>query len=388
MLFCHPTPLKGPQTADKHSRAWQGIVREGFSAYYSGPNEEVVGAAARLAGNGGAMADVSNGPQGQLEPADTYEAVTVEVSAGDGPLMLGEILSRHRRIVAAVLVVVALISFIPLRMVFSNPDTYVGLTQTLDTKIDNVMGLTAASAAASAGLSAIPGDAGTPIAEKLIELAGNFGIILAIVFLEKYLLTIFGTAAFGLLVPVGCVLGIIAVMTYGRLTLSNVMAKLALKLVVLAAVLLCTIPTSVWVTNTIDETYQTSLVASAAAEAAEDAAVADEAQQGESEGAGNPIDSLLGFFQGIPDAVASGLASVSDEILGQLNNLIEQFAVMIVTSCLIPVLVLVFYLWMANLLLGINIEAPAAALKARATSLKTPPRRRSQGEGITRAGRA
>lgn len=334
------------------------------------------------------MADVSSGSQGQLEPADTYEAVTVEVSAGDGPLMLGEILSRHRRIVAAVLVVVALISFIPLRMVFSNSDTYVGLTQTLDAKIDNVMGLTAASAAASAGLSAIPGDAGTPIAEKLIELAGNFGIILAIVFLEKYLLTIFGTAAFGLLVPVGCVLGIIAVMTYGRLTLSNVMAKLALKLVVLAAVLLCTIPTSVWVTNTIDETYQTSLEASVAAEAAEDAAAADEAQQGEPEGAGNPIDSLLGFFQGIPDAVASGLASVSDEILGQLNNLIEQFAVMIVTSCLIPVLVLVFYLWMANLLLGINIEAPAAALKARATSLKTPPRRRSQGEGITRAGRA
>lgn len=334
------------------------------------------------------MADVSSGSQGQLEPADTYEAVTVEVSAGDGPLMLGEILSRHRRIVAAVLVVVALISFIPLRMVFSNPDTYVGLTQTLDAKIDNVMGLTAASAAASAGLSAIPGDAGTPIAEKLIELAGNFGIILAIVFLEKYLLTIFGTAAFGLLVPVGCVLGIIAVMTYGRLTLSNVMAKLALKLVVLAAVLLCTIPTSVWVTNTIDETYQTSLEASVAAEAAEDAAAADEAQQGEPEGAGNPIDSLLGFFQGIPDAVASGLASVSDEILGQLNNLIEQFAVMIVTSCLIPVLVLIFYLWMANLLLGINIEAPAAALKARATSLKTPPRRRPQGEGITRAGRA
>lgn len=334
------------------------------------------------------MADVSSGSQGQLEPADTYEAVTVEVSAGDGPLMLGEILSRHRRIVAAVLVVVALISFIPLRMVFSNPDTYVGLTQTLDAKIDNVMGLTAASAAASAGLSAIPGDAGTPIAEKLIELAGNFGIILAIVFLEKYLLTIFGAAAFGLLVPVGCVLGIIAVMTYGRLTLSNVMAKLALKLVVLAAVLLCTIPTSVWVTNTIDETYQTSLEASVAAEATEDAAAADEAQQGEQEGAGNPIDSLLGFFQGIPDAVASGLASVSDEILGQLNNLIEQFAVMIVTSCLIPVLVLVFYLWMANLLLGINIEAPAAALKARATSLKTPPRRRSQGEGITRAGRA
>ena len=93
------------------------------------------------------------------------------------------------------------------------------------------MGLTAASAAASAGLSAIPSDAGTPIAEKLIEPAGNFGIILAIVFLEKYLLTIFGTAAFGLLVPVGCVLGIIAVMTYGRLTLSNVMAKRALKLV-------------------------------------------------------------------------------------------------------------------------------------------------------------
>ena len=65
---------------------------------------------------------------------------------------------------------------------------------------------------------------------------------------------------------------------------------------------------------------------------------------------------------------------VSEEICNQVNRLIEQFAVMIVTSCVIPALVLLFFLWMANLLLGIDVSAPVAALQARGKRLATPPR--------------
>ena len=39
---------------------------------------------------------------------------------------------------------------------------------------------------------------------------------------------------------------------------------------------------------------------------------------------------------------------------------------MLVTSCVIPVLVLLFFLWMANLLLGINIDTPKRMLSDRA----------------------
>ncbi|MFR3451715.1 MAG: hypothetical protein ACLTSX_09255 [Collinsella sp.] len=57
---------------------------------------------------------------------------------------------------------------------------------TIDEKIDNVLTLTAGSAGASALISAIPGDAGSPIAEKLMDLSTGFLIVLAALFLEKY----------------------------------------------------------------------------------------------------------------------------------------------------------------------------------------------------------
>ncbi len=44
-----------------------------------------------------------------------------------------------------------------------------------------------------------------------------------------------------------------------------------------------------------------------------------------------------------------------------LNQFIESLAVMLVTSCLIPLLVLLFYFWMAKILLGVNIDIHAAA---------------------------
>ena len=45
-----------------------------------------------------------------------------------------------------------------------------------------------------------------------------------------------------------------------------------------------------------------------------------------------------------------------------------------VTSCVIPILVLLFFLWTANVLLGIDVSAPVGALRAREKRLATPPK--------------
>ena len=122
------------------------------------------------------------------------------------------------------------------------------------------------------------------------------------------------------------------------------------------------VPVSVFVTDMIDTTYETS--AEIAGEQVDEASGADA-----EEGDGNVLDYLLS----IPGAVVDGLTSVSEELLNQVNRLIEWFAVMVVTSCVIPILVLVFFLWMANLILGINIDVPMNALKARGSRLKQMP---------------
>ena len=73
------------------------------------------------------------------------------------------------------------------------------------------MELAAASTAASAALSAILGDAATPISVKLADLSGSFLIVLSAIYLEKYLVTITGYASFGVLIPLACGLFILNV---------------------------------------------------------------------------------------------------------------------------------------------------------------------------------
>lgn len=68
----------------------------------------------------------------------------------------------------------------------------------------------------------------------------------------------------------------------------------------------------------------------------------------------------------LPQTIADGVTSVTQDILDQVNALVEAFAVMIVTSCAVPVLVLVLFLWAAHMLLGIKVEVPVAALHQRA----------------------
>ena len=54
-------------------------------------------------------------------------------------------------------------------------------------KRTEVMELAAAAAASSVAITALPGDAGTPIAEELARLSGYFTVILTAIYFEKFL---------------------------------------------------------------------------------------------------------------------------------------------------------------------------------------------------------
>ncbi len=53
------------------------------------------------------------------------------------------------------------------------------------TKKTTALELTAAATAASAAITLIPGDAGTPIADKLADLSSYFLIVVCAIYLEK-----------------------------------------------------------------------------------------------------------------------------------------------------------------------------------------------------------
>ena len=273
------------------------------------------------------------------------------------PVYLMDYVVRYKWIAVAVLLVLALVSAIPLRGVFMSPETYSSTVATLDEKKDTVLALTAASAGTSAAISALPGDAGSPIAEKLMDLSADFMIVLAAIYLEKYLLTTFGFVAFAILFPAACLMFIGSILTYGRLSSSGMLARMARKVTLLGIVLIITVPSSVMLTNQIETTFDDSINQTVAQ--AED--VMEEAESSEEK----EDEGLLGLFGSLTETVGDGLSAVTGGAQDMLNHFIESLAVMLVTSCVIPILVLLFFLWAANLILGINVEAPMRAVRPR-----------------------
>ena len=155
---------------------------------------------------------------------------------------------------AALLLALALVSFFPVAQKMSQPQTFSHAIESLDKKQETVLELTAASTAASAAITLLPGDAATPIAEKLADLSGYFLIVLCAIFLEKYLLTIMAGAAFRVLLPLACLL-LAASLFFCRDTLRALSKKLAL--FALAVVLI--IPTSIFLSDSIEATYRASI---------------------------------------------------------------------------------------------------------------------------------
>lgn len=252
-----------------------------------------------------------------------------------------------RWLIAVLLLAVALVSFIPLAERAEAQETHEQTVQAIDQKIETVLKLTATSTVASAGLSAIPGDTATPIAEKLADFSEYFLVILSVLYAEKYLLTIIGAATFRILIPAACLIAAL-----GLVWSPVAMRKLAGKLFTVGIALYLVIPLSIRVSDMIYATYQTSIdsTIASAEQLADDAAGLAQ----ESDGA----EESPGLISGIISRLTEGAESLTERAAEILNRFVETLAVMIVTSCVIPILVLLFFLWIIKLLTGVEIAPP------------------------------
>lgn len=189
------------------------------------------------------------------------------------------------------------------------------------------------------------------------------GIVPAVLYLEKYLLTILSTLAFGALIPLALGLFCAALLMHNNLSTSRVIRVAGTRVLVVAAVLLFLVPTSVWVTERVDSMYQSSIEQAETDAAANHDQGQDQVPEGEKNENKGFLDSLIDMVTDAGEALANGAQSITDSVVAQVNNLIEGAVVMIVTSCVIPLLVLVAFLWLRHALLGIDVSAPADALR-------------------------
>ena len=231
----------------------------------------------------------------------------------------------------------------------TDPATYDHTIEVLDQNRTTVLGLSAASAAASAAVSTLPDDICSSISEQLSEFTVWFTLILGFIYLEKYLLTIFGAAACYLLLPVG--FGALLVNCFfPKGTLRNI----GTKLLVLGAAVLLVIPSSVWVSDQINNIYAQSIEITV-----ESAGAVSDNLIGEVMDENQETTTVIDEAKAILGDVSGSVARVIQQFKNVLNRFIEATAVMIVTSCIIPILVVLCYLWVIKALFNVPIVIPA-----------------------------
>lgn len=257
--------------------------------------------------------------------------------------------------ISIAILVFGLISFFALSKVFSNPDSYKNLIIALDDKKGNVLGLTAAMSTASIAISALPGDAATPIASQLANLSGYLLIILSIIYLEKYLLTIIGYVVFKYIIPVICILLIIWV--YNN---NETLYKTTIKVIIFTAALLLVVPASVKLSEMIDTTYQNSVNEKIdVVEQVEDKqeVVIQEDNQ-DKKWYEKIADMFEDTVEDVKNDISSNTTETANKLKEKLNDFIEATAVMIVTSCLIPILTILLMVYFVKLLFGLDFKHP------------------------------
>lgn len=278
---------------------------------------------------------------------------------------------KQKKILFALIpIVIALLSFFVIARFTSSTEFNAKTIQSLDDKKTTVMELAAASTAASAAITLIPGDVGTPIANKLADLSSYFLIVLCAIYLEKYLVTITGYAAFKILVPIACVF-----FSGYLLWRKEILRVVAQKFLLFGLAVYLVIPASVKVADMIETTYASSIESTIEtakqttdeieSETGESGQVDDKSsnEKSRSDSDSDSKENAGGFFSGLFNKVQEGVSTATANVENVLNNFIEALAILLVTSCLIPILVLIFFVWLVKMLLGLNIDIPTSVRK-------------------------
>ncbi|MEO2240344.1 hypothetical protein ABE547_14150 [Dorea sp. YH-dor226] len=228
--------------------------------------------------------------------------------------------------------------------------------KTLDSLQDKALGMTATATTLATGAAAIPGDATTPVANKLADVAGYMVIVYVAIILEKYLLTLMGMVTFKFLIPVGLIAIVISILFLND-RWKQVINRMAIKFMIMGILLWVLVPVSAWTTNVINDTYASAysvdILIREDAKKEKGQEESDKEDQAENEGV---FDIVSDKLKDLTDAAKDKVDSSMEEFENALNKMIEGVAVMIVTTCVIPICVLLLFLWIVQVITGVKIS--------------------------------
>lgn len=275
----------------------------------------------------------------------------------------------------AMIIAIGCASFFAAAPLAENPENYQKTMETLDSIENKAIVMTGTSIALATAAALVPGDATTPVANKLADVAGYMIIVYVAIIIEKYLLALTGIAAFKILIPAATLLLLLSILV-PRIGNENKLNRLAAKFIVIGIMLWALVPASSAVINVITDTYDTNYgtglkVEESAFETLDEMENAEKSVQNNEEKKETGKDfSLKEMWKDITEKTSEVTDSVKGkvsagvvEFQNSLNNMLEGVAVMIVTTCVIPIAVLFLFLWIIKAVTGMNftIKLPKAS---------------------------
>lgn len=254
----------------------------------------------------------------------------------------------HRTIVLITLLLIALFSILVLSRIVTSHDFNATTIESLDEKKDTVLKLAASAAATSTALSLIPGDAASPIANQIAKFTSYFIVILGAILLEKMLIAVVGYVSFTYIIPSACFIGI----TYLYLKI-DVLRNLAIKLAIFGIVLFAAIPASIQISDLIYDSYKASIDQTIDM-AEQNKEYIEEKKKDLSEEDQNWFSKVGVYLSNITSKIGSDISSMVKKGEDTLSTLLDAIAVLIITTCVIPIVVILIFSWIIKILFGFD----------------------------------
>lgn len=224
----------------------------------------------------------------------------------------------------------------------------------IDKNRETALSLTAAATAASAAITFLPGDVATPIASELAALPKTFMVVLVALYLEKFVLTLSNAIVFKILVPVAC--GLFAA---GSAFRKNICTSIGKRVLIFATAFLMLVPISLDISAMIEDSYRDSI--NQVIESAENSSSQIQESMGadsDKETADNGLAKVIQSLQNAGDTIASGTSQIVQYFERLLSRFIESAAIMLVISCVIPMLVILLFGLIIKSIFNISIALP------------------------------
>lgn len=264
----------------------------------------------------------------------------------------------HKKwIYASLLLMLALVSFFLLGDLPIVTQINQSTIAYLNERRETVLKLMVLSTGLSTTITALPGDIGMPVAENIADIADYLMIVFAGIWVQKYLVVISSTIVFKVLVPFSlCASAMNVFLRNHNVTL------IIKKVLTFALLVLMLVPMSTSVSKSM-ESVGTYSVNAKVEDINKRTNEIKEREKNEETGEGL-LEQIGDAITGFANSVGAFFSTMIEEAETILADMVETVAVMIITSCLIPILNCWIFIWCIN-----QILATTFSLKGKSPNL-------------------